>query len=248
MADSNTTILGLTKPEVGSSSDTWGTKLNADLDAVDALFGAGPVLLLTKGGTGAATAEAARSNLGLGSMALQNSNAVAVTGGSVDGAPVGATTPAAGKFTELTVDTDTLAVDKTNKRVGVKVAAPEVPLDVDGVVRSRSGGFTFPDGTTQASAAISGNGLAYSPQSSSFTAGKQCAYFLTANNIVVTLPAAPDDNTFVVIASGASVSGCSVARNGKKIMGAAEDMTLDSLNFAFKLVYYAAGGDWRIAL
>ena len=65
MADTLTTNLSLTKPEVGASADTWGTKINNDLDSIDGLFSASGDLAVANGGTAASTAADARTNLGV---------------------------------------------------------------------------------------------------------------------------------------------------------------------------------------
>lgn len=91
MADTNTTNLNLVKPEVGASSDTWGTKINTNLDSIDGLFDAGPVLKVAKGGTGASTASGARTNLGLGGLAVLNAvGSTEITDGSVGTAELAA--------------------------------------------------------------------------------------------------------------------------------------------------------------
>ena len=52
MSDTTTTNLNLTKPEIGGAEDTWGISINADLDAIDAIFSATgtPVSLNIDGG------------------------------------------------------------------------------------------------------------------------------------------------------------------------------------------------------
>lgn len=64
-------------------------------------FNPGDTIPIANGGTGAVNAIGARTNLGLASMAMQESNNVEITGGTIDGTVIGGTTPAAGSFTAL---------------------------------------------------------------------------------------------------------------------------------------------------
>lgn len=72
MPDSYTAKLNLTKPEVGASTNTWGTKVNGDLDSIDGLFETGPYLKIANGGTAAGTAAGARTSLGVPGISTTN--------------------------------------------------------------------------------------------------------------------------------------------------------------------------------
>jgi len=83
-----------------NATGTWGIAITGNATNVTG------TVAIANGGTGSSTASGARTNLGLGTIATQDASSVAITGGSINGTTLGATTASTANVTTLTASAD----------------------------------------------------------------------------------------------------------------------------------------------
>jgi hypothetical protein len=99
-------------------------------------------LPISAGGTGASTAPNARTNLGLGTMSTQDANSVAITGGSINGTPIGASIQSTIEGTTGVFSGDLFIADKIvhsgDSNTSIRFpAANTVTVETNGAERMR---------------------------------------------------------------------------------------------------------------
>jgi hypothetical protein len=217
--------------------------LSANLTALSAFSGAGTTSSTLAAGNDSrivgalqaannlsdlASFTVARTNLGLGTLAVQNAASAAITGGSVNGATIGATTPGSGAFTTLSATTP---LGASSGGTG----AASLSLGLDAAFGSTRGNLLYRGsaGWAALGPGTSGQYLATGG------AGADPAWGTPAGAGNVSTSGAPAAGQFAVFASSNTVKGVGAASFRNRLING--NFTINQRSAGAASTTYAAG-------
>jgi hypothetical protein len=189
------------------SNVSWSTNTFDYAGSITSATWNGNTVAVNRGGTGASTltgyvkgngtsAMTASATIpsgdvsGLGTMATQNANAVAITGGTIDNTVIGGTTPAAGTFTTITGQTEVLKGTGSNLVLYSQLFSNAVWAK-DGCTISGTL-VTAPDGTTTGSTLVENS-------STGFHRLYQAVSVIVGNTYTFSVDVAPNGRNWVYL-------------------------------------------------
>lgn len=156
--------------------------------------------------------------------------------------------------TGLTIARSGDKITFTNSSTGTTYSTSVVDSGDDAIIR-----LTGSDSTTDDITLEAGSNITLTPSGDTLTIDSAITeaevisantnaeafhtYVLTAD-LTLTLPSSPSTGDVIKVSNRSGVDTPIVARNGNKIMGAAEDLTIDRLNSGFEMIYSGSAQGW----
>jgi hypothetical protein len=226
--------LGVEKISTGEQAGVWGTTTNRNFEILEQAIGGVSTIAITTSATAISipqgTLDPARSSV----LKLTGSVASTITVSPNDVQKVYFIHNDSSAIQTIKQGTGTtVAVNPKSFKV-LYLAGTGAASDVVDLLVAPDGGFIWhPTDITSAETLVKGNG-----------------YFVnTAGGAVtLTLPASPNrgDTIKITDLGNAATNNITVARNGNKIQGLTEDLTVSTDDAAFALVYNNTSTDWRL--
>jgi len=226
--------LGIEKIATGEQAGVWGTTTNRNFELLEQAIGGVATITPTTATTSLSIPEGSLDDARSAVLKFTGSQASTITIGPDDVEKVYFIHNDSSAIQTIKQGTgNTVAVNpKSFKAIyleGTGAAAGVVDLLV-----APDGGFTWHStDITAAETLVKGKG-----------------YFVDTSGgaVTLTLPASPNrgDTIKIIDLGSAGTNNITIARNGNKIQGLTEDMTVSTDDAAFALVYNSTSTDWRL--